>query len=162
MERYPRTTNIDEMKSRATPLTARFFAYWDEKRHGRPMPARTDIDPAEMAPWLDGIQLVDVLDNERLVYRLVGDGQVRARGHNPKGRTVEECFVGVSKEEVLESFLTAVRDRCMVYDWAPYPCGDGYLQGQETIFLPLSANGRDVDKVITFTIDRELRTPQRR
>jgi len=162
MESYPRTTSIDEMRSRAMPVTACFFAYWNGKRHGRRMPARADIDPAEMAPWLDGIQLIDVLDNDHLVYRLVGEGQVRSRGLNPKGRTVEECFVGVSKEDVLESFRTAIRDRCMVYDWAPYPCGEGYLQGQETIFLPLSTNGDDVDKIMTFTIDRQFRAPQRR
>ncbi|HTO66093.1 MAG TPA: PAS domain-containing protein [Bradyrhizobium sp.] len=155
IEGYPRTKDVNGMRARAVPLVIQLYDYWDGKRHGRSMPSRSDIDPTEMGPWLDGIQLVDVFHNpRRLVYRLVGDGQVRSRGRNPTGRTVEECFIGVSREDVLRSFEIAIQDRCMVYDWGRYPSGEGFTRGQETIFLPLSTNGADVDKILTFTIDQ--------
>ena len=37
---YPRTTDVAEMQSRATPQTRAFYAYWESKRLGRVMPAR--------------------------------------------------------------------------------------------------------------------------
>jgi hypothetical protein len=138
MEIYPRTTDVEDMRTRAMSMVVQLYDYWNDKRHGRRMPSRSDIDPSEMGLWLDGIQLIDVLhDPYRLVYRVVGDGQGRSRSHNPMGRTVDECFIGVSREEVLKSFEIAIQGRCKVYDWGRYPSGGGYRRGEETIFLPL-------------------------
>lgn len=150
---YPRTTDIAEMKRRATPQTLAFYAYWEAKRRGRSMPARADLDPVDMAPWLTGIQLIDVLENPRqLRYRLVGSVETDMRGFSHKGKLVDDAFFAVSKEEALRNYNLTIDGRTMVYDWAQYKSARGYDVSQETIFLPLSNDADRVNMVITFTV----------
>jgi hypothetical protein len=150
---YPRTTEVAEMLARATPQTRDFFAYWDGKRGARAMPARADLDPIEMKAWLQGIQLIDVFDNpRRLVYRLVGEVEVAMRGFNHAGHNVEDAFFAVSREDALHNYGLVVDGQHMVYDWARYAAASGFQVSQETIFLPLSDDGKRVNMVITFTV----------
>lgn len=150
---YPRTTDLEEMRQRATTDTLAFYAYWDAKRQGRRMPSRADLDPIEMVAWLTNIQLLDVFENpRRLRYRLVGGGEVETRGFNPTGRWVEDGFIGVSLDDVMRNYNTVIDQRCMLFDWGNYLCGGDYLLAQQTIFLPLSKDDTMVDKVITFSV----------
>lgn len=150
---YPRTSDIADMRRRATPVTQAFYDYWDTKRAGRKMPARRDLDPIEMKAWLPGIQLIDVHENpRRLIYRLVGEVEVSMRGFNHAGREVAEAFFAVSQDEAMRNYNLAIDQTTMVYDWARYKTASGFQISQETIFLPLSDDGRSVNMVITFTV----------
>jgi hypothetical protein len=150
---YPRTTDVAEMRLKATSKTQAFYEYWGSKRLGRVMPARRDIDPIEMVPWLAGIQLIDVFENPRkFIYRLVGQVEIDMRGFNHAGHDVAEAYFGVSKEDVLHNYNLAVDGRTMVFDWGSYAAPGGYFVSQETIFLPLSDDGALVNKVVTFTV----------
>lgn len=154
---YPRTTDVQEMRRRAIPETQSFFDYWAGKRGDRAIPARADLDPVEMAAWLPGLQLIDVFhDPRRLKYRLVGAVDVESRGYNPTGRWLEDGFIGISKEDVFFNYNTCIDQKTMVYDWGEYLCGSGYLQSQETLFLPLSSDGEIVDMVITYAVVKRL------
>ena len=153
--KYSRTTDVGEMKKHAAPAICSFYDYWDGKRRGRAMPARADLDPAEMKKWLGAIQIIDVLnDPRRLKYRLVGQDEVDARGYNPMGRWVEDGYICSSKEDALLNYNTVIDNKTMLFDWVEIPVSGGYLEAQQTIFLPLSAAGDTVDKVITFTVIR--------
>ncbi|MCW0236154.1 MAG: PAS domain-containing protein [Ferrovibrio sp.] len=63
---------------RATPLLRRAYDYWTAKCGTRPMPARADLDPAEIKPLLSNLILMDVLRDAKpgwplnFRYRLVG------------------------------------------------------------------------------------------
>ena len=152
-ERDKQTTEPEVMRAHASPSTIRMFDYWESKCAGRLMPARTDIDPVEMKPWLPGIQLVDVFDNpRRFVYRLAGEIEVQIRGFNHAGHSVEEAFFGVSLEEVMRNYNLVVDERTMLFDWAKYRTRLDYLMSQETMFLPLSSDGRNVNMVLTYTV----------
>ncbi|MEQ8251392.1 MAG: PAS domain-containing protein [Oceanibaculum nanhaiense] len=71
----------------------RLFAYWQGKRNGRPMPARSDIDPTEI-PWaLPQIFLVDYTPESGFRYRLSGTELSSIYGHsNLKGMTLEDIL----------------------------------------------------------------------
>lgn len=62
----------------ATPLLRSVHAYWDGKRRGRRMPARADLDPAEIKLLLPHLVLMDVLRDASpdwpldFRYRLIG------------------------------------------------------------------------------------------
>ena len=63
------------------------FHYWNERRAGRAMPLRTDIDPADFPRHLPGIVLVDVSwDPLDFVYRVIGTREAEARGFDPDGQ----------------------------------------------------------------------------
>jgi len=71
------------------------YDYWLAKRGSRTMPARADLEPAEIKKLLPMMVLVDVTaDARRFVYRLVGTQEAAERGSDPTGKTVAEAFFG--------------------------------------------------------------------
>jgi len=133
--------------------TVTLYRYWRGKCRGRHMPARADIDPVEMpARLLPGITLVDVVrDARRFVYRLVGTGEVEVRGNDPTGRSVADGFFGFSVEDALSCYTKVVETRAPLLDTAPFVATNGRYISEETIFLPLSEDGTDVNMVLVFS-----------
>lgn len=154
---YARTTDIAEIRRRASALTIRLYDYWLAHKGDRDLPSRADIDPAEMGDWLPGLMLVDVFyDPRRLKYRLVGEVEVESRGFNPTGRWVEEGFLGASLDDVLTNYNTAIDQRCALLDWSGFRCGGGYLTSRESLFLPLAGVDGRVEKVMTFSLVEQV------
>ncbi|MET1029208.1 MAG: PAS domain-containing protein [Dongiaceae bacterium] len=148
---YPRTTHLETFLARALLRTRGIYEYWDMKRGAGRMPARRDIDPVEMRPWLAAIQLIDVFHNpRRLIYRLVGQVDVDFRGYNPTGKSVEQCAIGNTLQESLRNYDIVITERTFVYDFADYLSPSGFLRGQECILLPLSDDGETVNMVMTY------------
>ena len=73
LEKQPPPDWLDDMPADIQAL----YRYWDRQRGARLMPARGDLDPLDMKPFLPGLLLVDVVADDRLyVYRLVGTREV--------------------------------------------------------------------------------------
>ncbi|MBA4096107.1 MAG: hypothetical protein C0484_04975 [Rhodospirillum sp.] len=131
------------------------YAYWQRKRGARVMPARADLEPAEIKRLLPGILLVDVrlsADSAlEFAYRLVGTREVDMRGHDPTGKPVAEAYYGKSAELVTACY------RRVVETGQPFLDEDCFhLPGQEwspsaSIYLPLSNDGAQVNMVLVYS-----------
>jgi hypothetical protein len=128
------------------------FGYWLAKRGGRPMPARSDLDPAEIPPrLLPGITLVDVVpDHRRYVYRLVGTMEAEVRGYDPTGKSVGEAYFGENAEDATECYDRVVDTRAPVLDPLPFLERRRGYKGAESLFLPLSNDGFAVNMIMVF------------
>ena len=139
----------------APPDLLEMYAYWQRKRGPRPMPTRSDIEPAEIKRLLPGLLLVDVrpapdgmLD---FVYRLVGTREVEMRGHDPTGKRVAEAYYGKSADVVTACY------RRVADTGQPFLDEDCFhLPGQEwspsaSIYLPLSNDGTKVNMVLVYS-----------
>ena len=127
-------------------------AYWKAQCNGRPMPSRADIDPADFRHHLPSVTLVDVVpDARRFVYRLVGTQEVAGRGCDPKGRSVGDAFYGESREASLACYDYVVRTRRPFCFRDPYITSDGWPEQEDTLYLPLSADGETVNMVLVYT-----------
>jgi hypothetical protein len=83
-----RAVAIADLKS---PQISRLEAYWLEKRQGRVMPARADIDPAEIKDLLPQIILTRVEHNPlRVKYTVIGTASAEAAGFDYTGRYLDE------------------------------------------------------------------------
>jgi hypothetical protein len=128
------------------------YDYWLAKRGSRTIPARADLDPAEIKKLLPMMVLVDVTaDARRFVYRLVGTQEVAERGNDPTGKSVAEAFFGGSLEETLSCYEYVVRKRAPFCYRDPYAAPDGYIQNDDIIYLPLSDDGAGVNMILVFT-----------
>ncbi|MDY0873624.1 PAS domain-containing protein [Dongia rigui] len=135
-----------------------FLDYWQGKCGARAMPARGDIDPAEISRYLPYITLVDVVpDERRFVYRLVGTMEVELRGADPTGQSIPEAFFGRSAESVMLKYETVCRTRAPFYEIDDFQVTDRYVN-EENLFVPLSDDGRTVNKIMVFSINRDLYT----
>lgn len=129
----------------------RFYDYWNAKRGDRLMPARADIDPAEITDLLPGIIMIDVgHDPLTLTYRLVGTNEVMARGSNPTGLPVAPNIYAESPAEALRSYELAVETRDVVYHEEPGKTRSPKLSEVGMLVTPLSSDGVTVDKLLAY------------
>lgn len=143
--------------------TLALYGYWQEKCRGRQMPARVDLDPIEIPKMLlPGISLVDVVpDERRYVYRLVGTGEVEVRGSDPTGKSVAEASFAPNPENALSCYDLVVATKAPLLDPEPFTAPNGRYVTEETIFLPLSDNGINVNKILVFSHSKHARPSDR-
>lgn len=139
----------DPMPAALLPL----YRYWDFKRGTRKMPRRSDIDPAEMVPFLPRLMIVDVVDDaRRYVYRLVGTREVEARGRDPTGRPVGEAFIGSSREKVLANYDRVAMTARPHVDAGTVITVEDKLDDSHVIFLPISEDDQNVSQILVYTV----------
>ena len=124
------------------------FAYWQGKKGARIAPSREDIDPAEIKPLLPYVGLADVTrDPLRFRYRLVGTQITRGYGGELTGRYLDEAELNGHQHEIIAEYRRVV-ERCepACTSWE-YTRGDGRHVRYERLALPLSSDGKIVDKL---------------
>lgn len=129
------------------------YAYWRSKCRGDSPPRRADIDPAELPPnFLPHITIVEAVpDERRYVYRLVGTMEVEIRGRDPTGKSVIDAFFGPSVEDALRCYDAVVGTGRPFYDREPFSIAEGRFSDDEDLFLPLSEDGRTINRVLVFS-----------
>jgi hypothetical protein len=129
------------------------LTYWENKRAGRRMPARRDLDPVfEIPTLLRWIILVDVLrDPLDFRYRLIGSGVVDRFRRNYPGKLFSE-LPHIGPDSLLWKQRAAVVETA-----APLRCEPPYagltlgVRGVVVIHLPLSDDGETVNMIFTMT-----------
>jgi len=139
--------------------TLALYGYWLEKCGERRMPSRADLDPLEIPrALLPGMSLVDVVpDERRYVYRLVGTGDVEVRGSDPTGKSVAEACCAPTPENALSCYDNVVSTKAPFLDAEPFTAPNGRYVTEETLFLPLSDDGINVNMVLVFCHSRHVR-----
>lgn len=138
------------------------LAYWQAKAAGRPMPARADIDPTELRRFLPHLILIDVVeDPRRYVYRLVGTHEVEMRGSDPTGKAVKDAFYAESADQTLFYLDHVVATRAPALYRGTYQPSSTRTQTEDTIFLPLSSDGKAVNMILIYGHVQWLRDEQR-
>jgi hypothetical protein len=147
---------MQDWQGRCHPDILRFFAYWRSKCGDRAMPRRADLDPAEIVEFLPNITLVDVVeDSRRFVYRLVGTAEVELRGNDPTGKSVAEAYFAAVPDDALNRYETVCATCAPFYEEDDFQAVDRYVS-EANLFLPLSDDGVTVNKVLVFSINRDL------
>lgn len=142
--------------------TQAVYRYWKEKRGQRLMPARADLDPADLVPYLPTIMLVDVRPGRSItggpvyVYRLVGTAEVAVRGNDPTGQPVETHAFGETILDALRNYDQVVNNRAPWFDAYEMLLTEKDVRDGESVFLPLSANGHDVDMILVYSVQEKL------
>ena len=147
---------MQDWRKTCHPDILRVLTYWEDKCRGRVMPRRADIDPVEISRFLPNITLVDVVaDERRFIYRLVGTAEVQLRGNDPTGKSIMEAFFGRSQATVLSKYEEVCRSCAPFYEEDDYQVVDRYVS-DANLFLPLSEDGKVVNKILVFSINRDL------
>jgi hypothetical protein len=125
------------------------FQYWDSKLHGRSMPARRDLDPLEMRPWLGNLVLVDFPgDVKDYRIRLEGVNVVQFYGSSRTGRGIEAMTSELERQVVLPQYFSVVESKVPAYFEAEFISSEGVLTYQHKLILPLSDDGERVNMTL--------------
>ena len=132
------------------PDLAGLYDYWAEKRGGRRMPSRKDIDPLAIPKFLPDLMLVDVLhDPLRFRYRLVGTRVAAASGEDRTGQFFDEVAFLRNNPVVLEQYNSVVATGAPLHSLEPF---NNYVSKTtyqvDRLLLPLSSDGATVDMLM--------------
>lgn len=134
------------------PRLREFKRYWDTKRGSRAMPARADIDPAELRTHLGWLYLIDVLpDLSDFRYRLLGSRITEAYGRDSTGKTVTEVYEREHPDycrAVLELYRTVARETVPVLGKGSLQIVQKPFRGYEALYLPLSRGTGTVEMIV--------------
>lgn len=126
-------------------------AYWLERCRGRAMPARADVDPADLRSNLGRVHLLDVEGPETFRYRVYGSRVTNPDAADMTGRTTLDYKDRNFAELVTRHYAECVGSRrpcCRAIRAAlndePYE----YTR----LTLPLSDNGETVTMILVGTV----------
>jgi hypothetical protein len=127
-------------------------SYWREKRNGRELPSRADIDPLELKQHLGNLYLIDVFpDHADFRYRLLGTRITERYGRDSTGKTVSEVYRRTDPatcEWLIALYATVARARVPVRASAPLRAVNKEHLSFDAIYLPLSGDGKTVDMIL--------------
>jgi len=131
------------------------YHYWLAKRGDRAMPARKDINPAEIPVLLPYLVIVDKAD-DRFRYRLVGTAVVEQFGYDFTGSLFGSH--GGSEPDTIAT-LRAIGERIFtngrpLFATGRYETKLGNLHDASAFLLPLSDDGENVTMTIFTRIAR--------
>jgi len=150
----PTQDEIEALIAQCHPEVQAIVAYWRGKAGTRRMPARGDIDPSELKPYLPRISLIDVVsDDRRFVYRLVGTEEVAVRGYDPTGKSVADGYFGPNRELAFEHYQYPVDHRGPYCYRGDFEVSDGSIENEDVVFLPLSEDDDRVNMILLFYHD---------
>lgn len=133
-----------------TPLLRRAQSYWDEKRAGRTMPSRSDIDPLDIPDLLPCVNLIDIVPPDgRLLVRLVGTEICARFGTDYTGRFLDEIDFGDVTEKILADYGQAASSGQPYYTAHRFRKSDrDFYYSIERAIFPLSSDGKVADKLL--------------
>jgi hypothetical protein len=109
-----------------------------------------------MVGLLPNIMIIDVVDDpRRFVYRLVGTGEVQLRGRDPTGKSVRDGYFAASPEAAEARYERILKSRAPYYEEDNFQVVDRYVC-EANLFLPLSDDDATVNKILVFSINRDL------
>jgi hypothetical protein len=118
----------DSLERIPHPRIREFAAYWQSKRAGRRAPPRGDIDPAELAPFLPHMYMLDVVPpGPRVKVRLLGTEATQGGGVDYTGRFADEVLppdrhleLQQEVEDVLQHFVLRYKIADLAWQGRPY------------------------------------------
>lgn len=128
------------------------FEVWMQAYSNGELPSYDDLHLKPILELMPSILVVDVLlQTKDYRYRQVGWREVDARQYDPTGKTVRECYAGETLAFVLENYDFAVQKREAFVDFSVDLAANARYVEVETLFLPLSLDGKAVTQVMVYS-----------
>lgn len=125
------------------------FEYWSSRRSAGDFPGRRDLDPLDFPYAIGNVTLIEVEPAPlSFRFRLVASDMTDRLGHLMAGKPLESCPKPQMREFLRSVYATVVTERqpwggrgvCML---------DQRVWRDETIVMPLAADGRSIDMLMS-------------
>ncbi|ANK79640.1 MAG: hypothetical protein TEF_01650 [Rhizobiales bacterium NRL2] len=153
---------LDPELAVVSPVLAEALRLWEALRGPRQMPARRDFDPAETPrALLPHILLIDVDAGEgaesRFRWRLIGTHVTTMLGRDMTGRWFDEIYDAGTLTSITTGPRWVLANRRPVRTVGQAPVDERSYLRSENLHMPLSDDGRRVDKILVATDLRSIR-----
>lgn len=131
--------------------------YWDELRGENDFPAHDDVDPSQLRDLWPFVFIVSLGENPEDSFITFGGAEIaKFCGHDPTGRSAEECFPSPVWERMKHLFDAVVKQRRPLGASDNFTMRDGREVIYRSVVMPLSDGGEEIKSllgVIKFKID---------
>lgn len=136
------------------PEVRELIEYWRSLHPGSTLPGRRHFDPLDNPHLLQNLWLIDVSREPlRFRFRLIGTALVNFIGRDCTGMWFDEVY-----ENFSDSGLFQCLRRCVEYAEPQYRRRPIIIDASppnieaEQVYLPLAADGRNVDMILAMTV----------
>jgi hypothetical protein len=140
------------------PQLRDLLEFWHRKCAGRRMPARRDFDVFELRQWLGRLHLVQVAGGgEDFVFTIYGSDIAVLHGSDFTGKALSS-IADPARESVRRAYAATCRSRAPLFV-EDDPLVRSSLTRLENLILPLSDDGRTVDRILigVSAVERRVR-----
>ncbi len=142
--------------SETSALVREIYAYWNDLRGDRVMPMRSELDPSAIPSHLPGLLLIkfeglDETGTGIYRYRIVGETEIRSRGHNPTGKLVQEGYLYSSLDAALEEYDWVRRNKTYHYALLDFVVDQHRPIREYSIVLPFADKDGEVEYLLVFS-----------
>lgn len=135
------------------PVLAELHDYWLERCHGRPAPARSDIDPVDIPNLLPHIALAEIIaaldgGTNRVRIRLAGTQIEKHFGCALTNRYLDELKTGSYLDHVMGLFARLMTEVQPLYTEDVFGDNQDEILRAKRLMLPLCDNGRKVSMAL--------------
>jgi hypothetical protein len=132
-----------------SPLVLGLFAYWDQIRDGRLAPSWPEIDPGAIKSYLPFLLVSEVFGEPFDVrFRLAGTEIVASYGYDPTGMTLRGFRLPPGDGVWLPLYDRVIGDKRPIFGRYIAEMGRNGTFRIESVTLPLSQDGRSIDRMI--------------
>ena len=147
---FTRTYDIERIKDLSflefcDPNIVKFYEYWSACRNEQGVVLRSKLVPEGMMDLLPRVFIVDrepVSGDYR--YKLIGSTELSFRKNNPTGQLVKDGHVG-TLSDALDNYDYVFNEKSHLFMSCNVYRSNEYVVTDETLFLPVSRDGREVD-----------------
>ena len=143
---------IDECTGDLTSRQVRLLEYWNRIRGGRAMPARRDLDPAEVHTLLPNLVLIDVAEGGTdFRFRLMGTAVAAQCSRDHTSKLFSELEGYGPRGYGWSNHLKVVTRQRPRIGHLPYTGPNTSIVAHHNLSLPLSSDGRRVDIILCIS-----------
>jgi hypothetical protein len=148
------TFSIDA-SAREFRLFEPFVNLWNSKRTGRALPTWKDYRFEEFAGWYGWVTVEDIIPGDRYDarYRLWGTKVAELFEIELTGKRMSDAPPEFYDDNEFDLYQKLVDDVLITISGGPLKWQNRVHKTISTIDLPLSENGKDVDQLISLTLD---------
>jgi hypothetical protein len=141
------------------PYLSAMHRYWEARRGEREMPARADLHPQDMVPFLGNVFLIDVEhEPRRFRFRLIGTAVVDSYGKDLTGRYTDEVEPLLYREMIERHYNQTVDERRPTLHRISFSEHTGRAHDLVRLTLPLSDDGVTINMLVLCSVfGRDLR-----
>jgi hypothetical protein len=143
---------IDDVTGALRPRQVRLLEYWNRIRRGRAMPARRDLDPAEVLTLLPNLVLIDVAEGGTdFRFRLMGTAVAAQCSRDHTSKLFSELEGYGPRGYGWSNHLKVVTRQRPRIGHLPYTGPNASIVAHHNLSLPLSSDGRRVDMILCIS-----------
>lgn len=134
-----------------SPKVAQVLRYWHSLRRGTQLPARADVDPAEIKAALPHMMITGISYHPfRVLYRLVGTEIAHWARLDFTNRYADELIFDEDGHDWTDYYRAVVDARKPAYGITDWVQSGRNPMWAESVICPLSSDGRTIDRCLAI------------